>query len=74
VTAANILLILISAVLHVVSHVAMKRARNRAAFIWLMWLWAVVLYVPVAYQQWQPIPWQVPGNLTAMADCPCSRE
>jgi drug/metabolite transporter (DMT)-like permease len=67
VTAANILLILISAVLHVVSHVAMKRARNRAAFIWLMWLWAVVLYIPVAYQQWQPIPWQVCGIMLVSA-------
>jgi drug/metabolite transporter (DMT)-like permease len=43
----SLLLILGSACLHVVQHVAIKQARERTAFVWWMWLWASVLFSPV---------------------------
>jgi drug/metabolite transporter (DMT)-like permease len=54
--AANLLLLLGSAGLHVVQHVLLKRARNRTAFVWWVWLWAAVLFSPVLFLCWQPIP------------------
>ncbi len=49
-----LLLILLSACLHVVQHVALKRARDRVSFIWWMWLWAGVLFLPIPFLFWQP--------------------
>ncbi len=53
---SSVLLIVASAGLHVISHVAMKRAQNRTAFIWWMWFWVIVLFLPVLVLQWQSIP------------------
>jgi drug/metabolite transporter (DMT)-like permease len=55
-TLTSLLLILGSACLHVVVHVALKKARDRAAFVWWTLLWASVLYVPILVFFWQPIP------------------
>ena len=44
---ANLGIILASAVVHVVSHVAWKRARDRTAFAWWMLVWACVFFAPV---------------------------
>ncbi|HEX5270663.1 MAG TPA: DMT family transporter [Gemmataceae bacterium] len=46
-TTLSLLLILGSACLHVVQHVALKKARDRTAFVWWLWLWACVLFSPV---------------------------
>jgi len=49
-----LLLVLLSACLHVVQHVALKRARDRMSFVWWMWLWASLLFIPVPILFWQP--------------------
>lgn len=49
-----LLLVLLSACLHVVQHVALKRARDRLSFVWWMWLWASLLFLPVPILFWQP--------------------
>jgi drug/metabolite transporter (DMT)-like permease len=46
-TLPNLVLILASAMVHVVAHVALKRARDRAAFVWWMLVWGGVLFAPV---------------------------
>jgi uncharacterized membrane protein len=46
---ANLALILASAVVHVVAHVALKRARDRTAFGWWMLLWGSLLFSPVVF-------------------------
>jgi drug/metabolite transporter (DMT)-like permease len=48
-TPANLALILGSALIHVVAHVALKRARNRGAFVWWMLLWGGLLFLPVLF-------------------------
>jgi len=53
---ANLALILGSAVVHVVAHVALKTARDRTAFVWWMLLWGGVLFAPVSVLLAQPIP------------------
>jgi drug/metabolite transporter (DMT)-like permease len=52
VSPANLALILASAVVHVVAHVALKRARDRTAFAWWMLLWGSLLFSPVVL--WRP--------------------
>jgi drug/metabolite transporter (DMT)-like permease len=52
----SLLLILGSACLHVVQHVALKKARDRTAFVWWIWLWASVLFSPVLLLCWQRVP------------------
>ncbi len=47
------MLVMLSACLHVVQHVALKRARDRASFIWWMWLWASLLFLPIPILFWQ---------------------
>lgn len=54
-TLPNLLLILGSAGIHVVAHVALKTARNRAAFVWWMLLWGGVLFSPVLTLGWGPV-------------------
>lgn len=49
-----LLLVLLSACLHVVQHVALKRARDRLSFVWWMWLWASLLFLPIPILFWQP--------------------
>ena len=46
-TPLAVLVILGSAGLHVVLHLALKGARDRMAFVWWMWVWAAVLFSPV---------------------------
>jgi drug/metabolite transporter (DMT)-like permease len=46
-TFANLALILGSAVIHVVAHVAIRRAKDRTAFVWWMLVWGGVLFAPV---------------------------
>lgn len=52
-----LLLILLSACLHVFQHVALKRARDRTSFIWWMWLSASVLFLPIPLLLWQSGSW-----------------
>jgi len=42
--------------LHVVTHVALKRSNDRAAFVWWMLIWAGVLFSPVVFLAWRSIP------------------
>ncbi len=55
-TFSNLLLILGSACIHVVAHVALKRSPNRAAFVWWMMLWGSVLFAPVLLTAWPALP------------------
>jgi len=57
-TLAGLLLLLGSAFVHVVTHIALKRSRDRTAFVWWMLLFSGVLFAPVLVFAWQPIPWQ----------------
>ncbi len=51
----SVLLILASACLHVVVHIHLKSARDRASFVWWMLLWALVLFSPILVLFRQPI-------------------
>ncbi|MCJ7708759.1 MAG: hypothetical protein MUO38_14225, partial [Anaerolineales bacterium] len=53
---ASLLLILGSACLHVVIHVALKLARDRASFVWWMLLWCALIYSPILFFAGQGIP------------------
>jgi len=55
-TPFNTLLILFSACLHVVTHVALKASRDRAGFVWWMLLWAGILFLPIPLLLWTTIP------------------
>ena len=55
-TPFNSLLILISAGLHVVTHIALKQSRDRSAFVWWMLLWAGFLFLPIPLLGWTSIP------------------
>ena len=66
-TLFNLLLILASAVVHVVAHVALKRARDRTAFVWWMLIWGGVLFFPLAVLRWQSIPPAALGIMAASA-------
>ncbi len=57
-TLGNLLILLGSAFIHVVTHIALKRSRDRTAFVWWMLLFSGVLFLPVVISRWQPIPWQ----------------
>jgi drug/metabolite transporter (DMT)-like permease len=63
----SLLLLIASACLHVVLHLALKRARDRMAFIWWMWLWAAVLFSPVLVLSGQSIPPAVWGLMAVSA-------
>jgi drug/metabolite transporter (DMT)-like permease len=54
-TLPNLILILASAVVHVAAHVAIKRARDRTAFVWWMLFWGGVLFLPLAVLRWQAL-------------------
>src|SRR5574337_784518 len=66
-TLANLWLILGSAVIHVVAHVALKRTHNRAAFVWWMLLWGGLLFAPVLIFGWLPVPPVAWGVMLASA-------
>lgn len=55
-TPTTLLLILASAGLHVVTHVALKRSRDRSGFVWWMLLWAGVLFLPIPFLVRASIP------------------
>ena len=55
-TLSNFLLILGSACIHVVAHVALKRTQDRTAFIWWVLLWGSVVFSPVLIFGWRTIP------------------
>ncbi|MCC6187898.1 MAG: EamA family transporter [Anaerolineales bacterium] len=63
-TFSSLTLLLGSALLHVVAHVALKRARDRASFVWWMLLWGGLLYAPVVFLVRQAIP---PGAWAILA-------
>jgi drug/metabolite transporter (DMT)-like permease len=56
-TLSGLLLLLGSACIHVVTHIALKRSRDRTAFVWWMLIFSGVLFAPVLFFAWQPIPW-----------------
>jgi drug/metabolite transporter (DMT)-like permease len=66
-TFSSLLLILGSAVIHVVAHVALKRTHNRAAFVWWMLLWGGLLFSPVLIFGWHPVPPVAWGVMLASA-------
>lgn len=49
----SVVLVLLSACLHVVMHVTLKSARDRTAFVWWTWLWASLIFLPVPIFFWQ---------------------
>jgi drug/metabolite transporter (DMT)-like permease len=55
-TPFNLAIILGSAVVHVVAHIALKRAHDRTAFVWWMLVWGGVLFTPIVFI----IPLRVP--------------
>jgi len=58
----SLLLILGSACIHVVAHVALKRAQDRTAFVWWLLVWGGVLFSPVllgGFAQVQPMAWVI---------------
>jgi drug/metabolite transporter (DMT)-like permease len=67
VTPFNLALILGSAVVHVVAHVALRRARDRAAFVWWMLVWGGVLFAPVLFLIPLRIPLAAWGIMTLSA-------
>ena len=55
-TTLGLVLLLVSACIHLVTHVAIKASRNREAFVWWMLVWDAVLFAPVLILLWQPVP------------------
>lgn len=55
-TLTNLLLILGSAGIHVVAHVALKRSTSRAAFVWWMLFWGAVVFAPLVLTPWPVLP------------------
>ena len=55
-TLHGLLLLLASACLHVVTHIALKRSRDRSAFVAWMLLWALILFSPIVIFGWSAIP------------------
>jgi drug/metabolite transporter (DMT)-like permease len=53
---SGLLLLLVSACLHVVTHISLKRSRERAAFVWWMLIWAGVIFSPIVIFGWRSIP------------------
>ena len=54
-TPFSLMLLLVSACVHVVAHVALKRARDRTALVWWVMLWASVLFLPVVFIVRRPL-------------------
>lgn len=55
-TPFNTFLVLFSACLHVVTHIALKASRDRAGFVWWMLLWAGILFLPIPLLGWTTFP------------------
>jgi drug/metabolite transporter (DMT)-like permease len=52
---ASLVILLISACIHVVAHVALKRARDRTAMMWWFMAWGTLLYLPVVFFVRRPL-------------------
>jgi drug/metabolite transporter (DMT)-like permease len=52
----SLALILISAGVHVVAHIALKTSRNRDAFVWWMLLWGCLFFTPLIWWNWSALP------------------
>lgn len=68
-TSANLLLIVASAFIHVVAHVALKRSSNRTAFVWWMLLAGTVAFVPLVLTPWPALPLALWGVLFISSGC-----
>jgi drug/metabolite transporter (DMT)-like permease len=55
-TLGNLLLLLAAAGVHVITHIALKRSRDRSAFVGWMLLWAAILFSPILLLNRAPIP------------------
>jgi drug/metabolite transporter (DMT)-like permease len=66
-TFPNLALILASAAVHVVAHVALKRTQDRTAFVWWMLLWGGVLFSPVLFIAPRVVPPMAWGIMAASA-------
>ncbi len=66
-TTGSLALILVSAAIHVVAHVGLRRTPDRTAFVWWMLLWGIVLFMPVLYFNWQPVSWRAAGLMLVSA-------
>ncbi|MBM4423783.1 MAG: hypothetical protein FJ030_10365 [Chloroflexi bacterium] len=66
-TLTNLSLILFSACIHVVSHVALRKAANRNALVWWVLLWGCVLFSPALIFDWRPVSLQVLGIMILSA-------
>ena len=51
----SLALLLLSACVHVVAHVALKRARDRTALMWWFMAWGTLLYLPVVFLVRRPL-------------------
>lgn len=63
----SLLLILFSACIHVVAHVALKRATNRTALVWWVLLWGGVIFLPVLMFDWHAVSLRVWGVMALSA-------
>jgi drug/metabolite transporter (DMT)-like permease len=54
-TLVSLSIILASACIHVVTHVALKGSRDRTAFVWWMLVWSGILFAPLLIVARQPI-------------------
>ena len=66
-TPLAVMIVLGSAGLHVVVHLALKGARDRTAFVWWMWVWGAILFSPILVLTEVDIPPAVWGIMTASA-------
>lgn len=51
----SLVLLLVSACIHLVAHVALKRARDRTAMMWWFMAWGTLLYLPVVFLVKRPL-------------------
>ncbi|MCX6026739.1 MAG: hypothetical protein NTY23_10865 [Chloroflexi bacterium] len=51
----SLALLLLSACVHVVAHVALKRAHDRTALMWWFMAWGTLLYLPVVFLVRRPL-------------------
>jgi drug/metabolite transporter (DMT)-like permease len=66
-TLSNLIIILVSACIHVVTHIAIKRSRDRTAFVWWMLALGIVIFAPILILDRAPIPWQGWGLILGSA-------
>jgi drug/metabolite transporter (DMT)-like permease len=51
----SLLILLLSACIHVVAHVVLRRARDRTAMMWWFMAWGTLLYLPVVFLVKRPL-------------------